>query len=165
MQPKIKLFLLLFVFSFTFLFPLINVLLLLRFKVISSLHMPTKEERRIPLLVTSCFYVTAYYLLRYSGISETLKILMLGASLSVILSTIINFFWKISLHLMAFGSLVGIIYTISYNLFISAHYLMTFFVLLSALVAYSRLQLSAHNPRQVYGGFLIGFLIQLILLL
>ena len=38
-------------------------------------------------------------------------------------------------------------------------------ILLSGIVAYARLKLNAHTPSQVYSGFVLGFFIELGLML
>jgi membrane-associated phospholipid phosphatase len=39
------------------------------------------------------------------------------------------------------------------------------FIFIAGLLGYARIRMNAHRPSQVYAGFLIGFVTQLILLL
>lgn len=152
-------------FSATFLLPLLNALLLLRMKIISSLTMETRQERKIPYLVTAIFYFTESYFLLNAEVPVLVKALMFGATLLVVSVLLVNLFWKISAHMVGIGGLCGMMIAVSYRIQINLHFVIILLFLIAGLVAYSRLRLNAHNPAQVYLGFLLGVLVQLILFL
>src|ERR1035438_5770446 len=93
---EMRLFLYLVTFTITFLLPLINALFLLKMKYISSLEMKTKEERKIPYLISAFLYFSEYYFLMKWDVPLLIKALMLGATLLVVSVLLINLFWKIS---------------------------------------------------------------------
>jgi len=152
-------------FILTFLLPLINALLLLKMKQISSLAMETRQERKIPYLASAIFYFTESYFLMNADVPVLVKALMFGATLLVVSVLLINFFWKISAHMVGIGGLCGMMLAVSYRLQINLHIVLLLLFLIAGLVAFSRLKLSAHNPAQVYIGFLLGVSVQLILFL
>lgn len=144
-------------FCFTFLLPLFNSLILLRVKFIKSLTMETKEERRLPLLATAMFFVAEYYILQKSMVPDTLKLLFLSATISVVLTVIINIFWKISAHMIAIGGVVGAMFVLSYIChFKNGEWLMMGLIFLAGIIGMARLQLKAHSPAQVFVGFIVG---------
>jgi membrane-associated phospholipid phosphatase len=59
------------------------------------------------------------------------------------------------------GGITGAILAISYRL--QSDIQLSFFsiLLIAGFVGYARLKLNAHTPAQVYTGFLVGFLIQM----
>ncbi|HET7819318.1 MAG TPA: hypothetical protein VFL70_08420 [Bacteroidia bacterium] len=160
---EIQNFLLAFTFVATFLLPLINAVFLLKMKQITSLSMPTKEERRIPYLITTFFYsIQLYYVLKME-VPAVIKAIMLSATLVVAAILIINLFWKISAHMAGIGALSGMMLALSYRLQINLLPIIILLFLISGIVAFSRLHLNAHDEAQVYAGFGLGLFIQLFL--
>ena len=152
-------------FCFTFLLPVFNALVLLRTKYIKSLSMETKEERRIPLLATAIFFAVEYYILSKSAVPQTLKLLILSATLSVVLTVIINVFWKISAHMIGIGGVVGAMFALSYiTHFRNAEWLMIGLITIAGIIGMARLQLKAHSPTEVFVGFIVGGMCPIIFL-
>jgi len=164
-SPEMQLFLFAITFLTTFLLPLLCTLLLLKTKQISSLEMPTKEERKIPYLASAIFYFSESYFLMQWEVPMLIKAFMFGAALLVFSVFIINFFWKISVHMAGIGGLCGMMIAVSFRLQINLHFVLIALFLIAGFAAFSRLKLSAHNPAQVYVGFLMGISVQLILFL
>lgn len=162
---EVQLFILGLTFTVTFLLPLLNALLLLKMKQINSLSMETKEERKIPYLIAAIFYLGEYYFLVKADFPGIIQGLMIGATLLVVSVLLINIFWKISAHMVGIGGLCGMILAISYRLQINLPFVLIILFLLAGLMGFARLRLSAHNPAQVYAGFLLGISVQLILFL
>lgn len=127
--------------------------------------MPTKEERKIPYLASAIFYFSESYFLMQWEVPMLIKAFMFGAALLVFSVFIINFFWKISVHMAGIGGLCGMMIAVSFRLQINLHFVLIALFLIAGFAAFSRLKLSAHNPAQVYVGFLMGISVQLILFL
>jgi membrane-associated phospholipid phosphatase len=85
--------------------------------------------------------------------------LVLGAAISVATAFVINLKWKVSIHMLGMGGIVGTIIGLILRYQIDAIQLVMTLVLLSGIVGYSRLRLDAHTPLQVYVGFILGTLI------
>ncbi len=164
-SPGIQLIILALTFSVTFLLPLLNALFLLKIKMISSLAMETRQERKLPYLASAVFYFTESYFLMNADVPVLVKALMFGATLLVAGVLLINLFWKISAHMVGIGGLCGMMIAVSYRLQINLHLIFILLFLIAGLSGFARLKLGAHNPAQVYAGFLLGVFVQLILFL
>ncbi|MCB0395570.1 MAG: hypothetical protein KDD36_02885 [Flavobacteriales bacterium] len=143
-------------FTFTALMPLIISLSLLRNGMITSLHMPTREERRVPMLATALSYMAAYYVLSKFALPRLVVLLHLGASLAVIGVLLINLRWKISIHMVGIGGFIGAILAIAFQLGTDLRLLLAAALVVAGIVATARLSLKMHEPAQVYAGFALG---------
>lgn len=145
----------------TFLLPVANAFFLLKTKQIYSLEMKTREERKIPFLVSAIFYSVALYILMKAEVSLLVRVWMLGATALVVLVLLINIIWKISVHMVAIGGLFGMMIALSERLQLNINYLLITLALVAGLIGFARLKLDAHNPAQVYVGFLLGVVVEL----
>lgn len=141
---------------FTVVFPTLIFMVLIRWRIISSLEMKEASERRLPFLISVVLYFALYYLLRRLALPGIVYVLLLGTILSIVICFFITLIWKISIHMVAVGGVIGSLLGLSIRLgadFILPVYLV---ILLAGFIGYARLQLYAHTPAQVYSGFLIG---------
>ena len=149
----------------TMILPLISIFWLMQKGKVSSLEMSNHKERSLPLFKTVIWMSFGYYLLQnllfYTPI---LKAELLGAILIILLAAIISKFWKISLHLLGIGGVVGVFIAlqIMHGDFL---YLLILFILLSGLLGVARIKQKAHNYAQVYAWFLVELSVELITLL
>ena len=149
----------------TMVLPLVSIFWLIRKGKVSSLEMNSHKERSLPLLKTVIWMSLGYYLLQnllfYTPI---LKAELLGAIIIILIAAIVSKFWKISLHLMGIGGVVGVFIALQiiHGDFL---YLLLLFILLSGLLGVARIKQKAHNYAQVYVGFLVGLSVELITLL
>ena len=152
------------VFS-TMVLPLVSIFWLMRKGQVSSLEMSNHKERSLPLFKTVIWMSFGYYLLQNLLLyTPILKAELLGAIIIILLAAIISKFWKISLHLLAIGGVVGVFIALQiiYGDFL---YLIVLFILLSGLLGVARIKQKAHNYAQVYAGFIVGLSVELITLL
>ncbi len=133
--------------------------------IISSPKMAHMRERTIPYAGTLVFYALTIYLLKDVYLPAILVRFMVAALISVFCAFIINFFWKISAHLIGMGGLCGALACMSIKLQTDVTWLLILAVFISGLVGASRILLKAHSPSQVYAGYFIGFFWQLVLVL
>ena len=132
--------------------------------IISSYHVDNRKERIIPLLTTSLLYfITSLIVFRFQ-IPLFLKSFIFAATFLIISVSMINFWWKISLHSVGAGALTGIVIVLSLKSYTPLTWYLIPVILASGLVLASRLRLNSHNPIQVWIGFLTG-LFSLILFL
>jgi len=152
---------LLMVFLISFVMPSLIIFILYKLGFIKSLQMKTRQERVLPLFTVSVFFYATYYLLKQESYYALFNIFMLGTTLLAILSVLINYFTKISLHMVAQGCLLGTLagFALGYNQqFTELLYLL---VIIAGFTGFARLKLGAHNPGQVYGGYLMGFVLMM----
>ncbi len=153
-----KVFLLTFTLLAGVFLPLLSAALFKKFGMISSLRMPNRKERVLPFLITSIYYIIAYSSLqKIESLPDTYSLLFLATSFILLCVAAITYFWKISIHLMSLGSMVGLLLALGLNYpFFLLPFLVT--ILIAGLTASARLTLNAHTPAQLYIGFLFGFL-------
>ena len=149
----------------TILFPLLTLFFLIKKGRASSLEMSNHKERSLPLFITVIWMLLGLYMLNnilfYAPI---LKAEIIGAILIILFAAIISKFWKISLHLLAIGGVVGIF--IALQLIEGGFLCLLFiFLLLSGILGVARIAQKAHNHTQIYAGFLLGVSVGLITLL
>ena len=93
-----------------------------------------------------------------------LKAELFGAILIILFAAIISKFWKISLHLLGIGGVVGVFIALQLIKGGVLH-LLLIFILLSGILGVARIAQKAHNHTQVCVGFLLGMSVELIALL
>lgn len=145
-----------FVFIATFVLPTIIILILLKASRIDSLQMVTQRERVLPLLLLAIIYYMTYHLLKQVSINGLLTFFMVGSTMMVLITLLINYATKISLHMIAWGGLLGTLlgFAIRFNYNVTIPIFAI--ILLIGLIATARLKLNAHVPFQIYLGFLLG---------
>jgi hypothetical protein len=126
--------------------------------------MERREERLVPFMVNAVMMLIAYYMLRKLMVPKTYYLLMLGAAASVIIAIMVNFKWKISIHMIGIGGLIGAFFGMSTFLFVDLRVPILFCLLIAGLLGTARLTLGAHRPSQVYAGFAVGFLCEFLIL-
>jgi len=127
--------------------------------------METKEERIIPYTSAALYYFALFYLFYNAGFPNIFQILILGAALSILLIIFVSLKWKISAHTTGIGGLAGAALGITYRFQLDMHLVLMLIILFSGIVGYARLKLNVHSPAQVYSGFILGFSIELLLMI
>jgi len=149
----------------TILLPLLTIFFLIKTGKVSSLEMSDHKERSLPLFRTVIWMFLGFYMLNnilfYAPI---LKAEIIGAILIILFAAIISKFWKISLHLLGIGGVVGVFIALQI-MFGGLLYLLLIFIVLSGILGVARIDQKAHNHAQIYVGFLLGVSIELVTLL
>ncbi|MBN8703328.1 MAG: hypothetical protein J0M08_09695 [Bacteroidetes bacterium] len=148
------------IFLFTGILPVANILLMYAFKHVQSIYLESKEDRRILYFTTIIFFAAAYYLLHSLQLSLLIEHLLLGALVALVITFILNMFWKVSAHMVGIGGVCMAMYLVSGR--VNVLLLFPAFVFVAGLVGSSRLLLQAHTPAQVYVGFAIGLVSMLL---
>lgn len=153
-EGKVRIVLLIFIV--TFVFPSMVILFFKSRNMIRSLHQLNRQERKFPFITTIIFYIFAYYFLKNVQISPIFHYFIFGATVISILALLINFFWKISIHMIAIGGLIGMLLGLLFTGIVGEHIFLVLSIFIAGLIGSARLQLKAHTPAQVYSGFLLG---------
>lgn len=156
-------FILLVIFINTAIIPVLSVLILRQTRVIKDLTLDERHERILPLLIATVMLFLTFYLLRQITLPTLIYYYVTGAALLVLLSLLITFYWKISVHMMSLGGLTGFLIVVSLLLRADISYLIIAAFLVSGITAAARIQLQSHTPAQVYTGYLLGVFIMLML--
>ena len=126
--------------------------------IISSYHIDDMKERIIPLLTTSILYCTTSFIVFRFQIPFFLKSFIFATSIVSIIVSMINFWWKISIHAVGAGALTATVFSLSIKMYTPLTLYLLAVILASGLVLSSRLRLNSHEPSQVWIGFLTGFI-------
>jgi len=126
--------------------------------LISSFNIDDRRERIIPLLITSILYCTTSFIVFRYQIPFFLKSFIFATSVVAIVVSMINFWWKISVHAVGAGALTATVFSLSLKMHTPLTWYLLAVILVSGIILSSRLRLNAHNPSQVWVGFLTGFL-------
>lgn len=154
-----------FIFLATFVFPFLMMLLLKHTRFIKSLQLDNRNERVVPLFLISMVYFFTFYTLQkfnYNGF-KIMSLFMMGSTLLVLLTLSINYFTKISIHMMGWGGFTGALVALSFLFGLNLYFLIFLLFILSGITAFSRLTLLKHKPFQIYLGYCLGAIVMLTL--
>ncbi len=150
------------IFINTFAFPAITIFLMMKLDFIKSVHLRTRKERILPYMAIMLYYFFSFLVIRNMAVSEFITKMMLGASIAITISFLLNLFYKISVHAVGAGCFFGIVLalmvTSTYNLF--PILIITLFMI--GLLGSARIYLKAHRPTDIYSGYMIGLLGQIL---
>ena len=164
-STKEKYFVLIQILVINIIVPVLFFLLLKSTGHVKSIMLSQTSERTIPLIL-QCFL---YILLVKRSIIITrypeLHFFFLAALFSTILALVFALFKiKASLHMVAISGLT--IFIIGLNIHLQLHnpYWPALLILLSGIVASSRLEMNAHTSREILIGLFVGIMPQLLFL-
>ena len=151
------------VFIGTFLFPLNTIFILQKLlKNETSLFMEERQDRRLPLLISAIFILITFYVFTYKVghlAPHLLRGFLLGTAASVMLASVINNWYKISLHAIGMGGIAGLLIFMQGQAIIDLRGILAAWLLISGLVLSARVFLGAHSPGQTYTGYLTGMVL------
>lgn len=146
--------------------PAISMFIMMKYGMISSIDLHDRKERFWPYMLVIFYYVLSYTMLKWKGIHlpETVFSFFLSVVISLVVSMLINTFWKISVHMLAqggvFGTLLGV-NVIDPNMDILFP---TLSLIMAGTTGFARLYLDAHTPGQVYAGFCLGTVVNFLII-
>ncbi|MDI6644017.1 MAG: PAP2 family protein [Methanobacteriaceae archaeon] len=115
-----------------------------------EMDMPNKSDRIYPLLTVILSYIIGTIVLYVLKAPAIVTVLMFCYLFNTVIVLLINFFWKISIHVMGVsGPAPALIYVFGFWGII--------FVLVIPMVMWSRFYLKRHTFNQVLVGALLGF--------
>ncbi|MDX2188648.1 MAG: hypothetical protein SFY32_02180 [Bacteroidota bacterium] len=149
---------LVFMLIICFIIPALLIFIMYRLRLIESLHLNEITDRIKAFFCTIPIYVLSVYVMyskfQFTGLAMAIQSTVL---ISMFVSGIITFFWKISLHSM---SVTGLVYFVGYLAAVYKIELLyfTFLILLivAGLLMSARLYLGAHNLSQIGAGMFLG---------
>ena len=148
----------------TFLLPVIISYILVKKGWIKSLEMEKREERLIPYVSNLLLLLIATFMIYKLRLPRIFFLLTLGAAAALSLAVIINIKWKISIHMIGIGALVGTFFGLSSFLLVDLRIAIIVFLLIAGLLGTARLTLNSHRPSQIYAGFILGFVCEYFLI-
>ncbi len=147
-------------FAITGILPMVAIAILLYMGKISDFGVNEKQDRLVPYIIaTLCYIGCAIYFYRAHA-PMWFVMFFIGASLTIIVSATINFWWKISGHSAAMGGLVAILFRIvaeGQNV-VDILPVISVVTILAGIVGTSRIMLDRHSLLQVIAGFFNGLI-------
>ena len=144
------------VFLSTFVIPLSFMPFFLLRKSGSSIYMDSTRERQMPFLFTSAIYFAAFYFLKKIGIPVLILNYILASAIAVLFTTIITYFWKVSVHMVGVGGITGLILFMFFYFNTDVLLFSTVAFLLAGIIGSSRLAMNAHSLSQIFAGYALG---------
>lgn len=178
-DPRQKTFIILSFLTLSVLFPLLGIALMRMQGLVGSLELKTKKERIGPMILIAIFYLWLYVNIRNNTlVPPVITFFVLGSVIALFIGLFINSFSKISLHCVGAGGLVtGILFIYSRFVFesfdivlplsdwvwrVSNDLVLLLSLIIAGLIGTARLLLNAHENNEIYGGYLVGIISQMI---
>ncbi|MBX7181270.1 MAG: hypothetical protein K1X82_04080 [Bacteroidia bacterium] len=158
-EPVVRKFVYLTLLLTTVILPVMVFGYLFRKKIITTYHIDKREERKYAFVVTIFFMGLTYWIFSQTSLPSIFYAMIIGGMISILISALITLLWKISIHMMGVGGLVGSVAGLSYLLKMDLSSMIYFSLFISGLTGFARLKLFAHTPAQVYWGFTLGIVV------
>jgi len=158
--PRLQQFLYIVIFVSTYLLPATIVWLMMQKGWISNLEMEDRKERTFPYLLTLACYIAGIYLLFKLPVSRLFALTVMGASLAIMVSLLINLRWKISIHMIGIGGMMGLFFGFGKYFHLETLNNVIIIALVAGIIGTARLYRSDHSPSQIYTGFVTGFVVE-----
>lgn len=145
--------------ALTCLFPMIIIILMWKLGYLSDPGLNKRTERTLPYIVVLLGYLGCAFLYFRMHAPGWLIGFMLGGSAAVIVSIIVNRWWKISAHMTAMGGLTALTVRllVSNLAYVDMLWPIIITVLCAGLVGTARVGLRRHTLGQVAAGAANGF--------
>lgn len=154
------------VFLLTGITPMIAILTMMKFGVVSEFDIKNRVQRFAPAVVMIlCYLATAWYI--YLAMAPVwLVMLFVAGAASTLIFIIFNFFTKISGHALAMGTMVGLVAYLGANgeVDVTITPWLVAILILAGLVASARVALGRHTLFQVALGFFTGAVVTYLVL-
>jgi hypothetical protein len=146
----------------TVFFPAFAILLMKGLGFIRSVFLDTQQDRIGPYLSSMIFYFWAarIFFKFQPELSPVLASFMTGIFLTTVVGLLSNIYYKISMHAMGWGGVIGIFIIIMNSNTMLMTWPLCIALLITGLVCSSRLLISDHTQKEIYSGLGVGLLCQ-----
>lgn len=152
------------IFILTVIIPIIFFLILKNIGAITSIFLPTLKERKYPLYISCILLLLILYKVIPNNYVHELFYFFTGLLTATGAALILLFLkFKTSIHLLGMGSILMYMIGLSIHFEKNITLAISIFILMTGLVATSRLYLKAHSKVELLIGFLIGACSQLLI--
>lgn len=146
----------------TVFFPAFALLLMKGLGFVKSIFLHTQQDRIGPYLANMIFY---FWLARVffnfqPQLTPVLASFMTGVFLTTAVGLIANIFYKISMHAIGCGGLVGIFIVLMNSNSMLMTWPLSLALFIAGLVCSSRFIASSHTQKEIYMGLLLGLTCQ-----
>lgn len=144
-------------------FPMVVVALLRGLGFNQSFLLKTQKERIVPYIASITFFFWSYYVFKnQTGTPPVLVGMCRGMFLSAAASLLLNNYFKISMHGVGIGGLIGlmVVSVVDGSQYVGSPFIAS--LLIAGITITARKIASDHSWFDLIGGFFVGFLFQLI---
>jgi membrane-associated phospholipid phosphatase len=151
------------IFILTVIIPIIAYLILKNLGLVNSIFIPSLQERKYPLFIQiGLLFLILYKVIPNNYIPE-LYFYFVGLLSATLASLLLLYFrLKSSMHLMGLGSLMMFLIVLSIHFEVNITLAISLLIFFTGLTATSRLYLKAHSRSELFVGFCIGMITQLL---
>ncbi len=151
------------IFISTYILPILFLVFFKKMNLIKDYNLRTIEERKFPIIFFIILSLMIGKMLLNIQIVDLLAFSFFGIALSLSLTYLFfSFNVKTSLHTLGIGGIIGFIIIMSNEYQLNFNIIIAVLFILAGVIAVARLKLNAHYPKEIYIGFLLGILTQLI---
>jgi hypothetical protein len=144
-------------------FPLVTVFLLKQLNFIHSFFLDTQQDRIIPYIACGIYFFWMYIVFKNNeNIPGILTGFILGVFLSSSAALIANIYYKISMHAIGMGGMLGLFLIIMWQNTMLMAGPLSLALLITGLVCTARMIVSNHTQKEIYSGLLLGMAFQFI---
>lgn len=131
-----------------------------RMGMVSDPGLNNRTERTASYILVILCYLGCAFVLWRAGAPTWLNMFFVGGAIAGVVSTVVNFWWKISAHAAAMGGLVGLLFSIAHTHYavVSLNWWISGAILATGAVMTARVYLGRHTLLQVLCGAANGFL-------
>lgn len=144
-------------------FPVFSVFIMWRLDLfVKSMLLRTEKERIVPYLIAMIFYFWTWYTFKhFEDVPPMANHFLAGSFLALVGAFLCNIYFKISIHTVALGSAMMFFFLFSFRSEFASGLILSIALLITGIVATSRLLVGAHTNFDVWSGLFIGILAQL----
>ncbi|MFY0675561.1 MAG: hypothetical protein JXQ87_19355 [Bacteroidia bacterium] len=124
-----------------------------------SLVKQTLQERRSTVLVVMIIYSLTFWFFPERFLPDYLRWTLIAIALGMLVAFVVNFWFKISLHASGWGGFVAVFLYLLADFGSDYFYPFMLSVICAGLVGMSRLFLGAHTNKELYFGYISGFVL------
>jgi hypothetical protein len=144
-------------------FPLLSVLLLKAVGFIDSIFLRTRKDRIIPYMASGIFFFWAYNVFNKQTIyPPILSSFVLGVFLAASAGLMANIYFKISMHAIGVGGLIGLCIVVFNTNTMLMTWPLAAALLIAGIVCTARFLVSDHTQKDIYAGLALGLFAQLV---
>ena len=160
--PDKKVLVLLRIASTSVFLPLVTVLLLKGLGFVQSIRLETRKERIVPIIASLTFFFWSYYVSKQLNDPMELRAFLLGLFVSACSALVMNTYFKVSLHALGAGGMLAFFTLLLLSGQLQSGLWFVGVLLAAGAIGSSRLLLRNHIAFDVYMGYIVGILIQVV---
>ena len=151
-----KVFVLLMVYVFTKLMPTMLIRAYRSYHGWNPFEFGSRERRVIPYVVSILCYFLCYYVMTLLHMPHLMGSIVVAALSTQVVCSIINLWWKVSVHMAAIGTMAGALVSFAAIFAFNPVWWLCVIILFSGVVGSARMVLRQHTLPQIYIAFLTG---------